>query len=255
VDNSFWTSAVPSDHANGQGTFPAGLEFYFVPAGRIAGGEATIDGEEFNHLARVMRHGEGDRISIVDGAGMAYIAVVHTIDKRTARCRIESAHPELHEPTHKLALAVGVLKNPSRFEVIVEKATELGVGTIIPMMTTRTVPRHARTERWNTIALAAMKQCGRCRLPVVEPLTPFEDVISRKAAWRVILHERAFAPLGACSAAPGATIIACVGPEGGFTDDEVSQAGQLGWEVVAIGERRLRTETAAMIAAARLLLP
>jgi 16S rRNA (uracil1498-N3)-methyltransferase len=254
-DNSYWISVVPSDPPAHPGVVPPGLEFYYVPPERISTDEARIDGEEFAHLTHVMRHREGDTIGIVDGAGMAYVATIAGIANRVARCMLRSAHPELHEPTRQVTLAVGVLKNPSRFDVIVEKATELGVRTIIPMLTARTISHHAKTGRWQTIALAAMKQCGRCRLPVIASLTQFSTVVAHTEGTRLILHEQASAPLDAAFAVAGNTMMSvCIGPEGGFTAEEIIVAEQHGWRVVSAGERRMRSETAAIVAAVRLLL-
>jgi 16S rRNA (uracil1498-N3)-methyltransferase len=245
---------MPSDLRAATGGVPAGLAFFYVPPGSIAGSEAAVEGDEYAHLTQVMRHHKGDIIGIVDGAGMAYVAEIASIGKRTALCTIRSTHPHLHEPSRHVTLAVGVLKNPSRFETVVEKCTELGVRKIIPMITTRTIQRHARTERWQTIALAAMKQCGRCVIPHIASLTPFDEVIAGATHGKVMFHEQAALEFDRClgdAALSECTI--CIGPEGGFTEAEVASALEHNWSVVSAGDRRLRSETAAIVAAARLL--
>jgi len=245
---------VQSDEKQDRADIPAGMEFFFVPPGAVSGERAIIEGEEFAHLTHVMRHREGDTIGIVDGAGMAYVATITGIHQRVAHCIILSAHPGLHEPSRTVTLAVGILKNPSRFDIIVEKATELGVRTIIPMLTARTISRHAKASRWQTIALAAMKQCGRCVLTDVRPLTAFHDVLSSAKGERLLLHEQATEPLESVAHGdgPGNSTV-CVGPEGGFTDEEVDAARNRGWRVVSLGSRRLRSETAAIAAAVHLI--
>jgi 16S rRNA (uracil1498-N3)-methyltransferase len=255
VDNSFWIFAVPSDRTRQVSPVPAGLEFYYAPPEKITPVDALLEGEEYAHLTHVMRHKTGDTIGIVDGAGMAHVCTITAIERRSARCEIVSSHPEFHESERQVTLAVGLLKNPSRFEVIVEKATEIGVRTIIPLLTARTIAHHAKTTRWHTIALAAMKQCGRCRLPVIAPPTPLTEVLKRSAGLTLLLHEQASARMeDSLTATSNDAISACIGPEGGFTDEEVALAQQMGWQVVLVGTRRLRSETAAIAAAVRLLL-
>lgn len=246
---------MPSDSQFPSDPVTPGLEFYFVPPERISGGLAQIEGDEFAHLTRVMRHREGDVIAIVDGAGNAYVAAIAGIAKRFATCTLRSTHPELHEPAHKVTLAVGLVKNPSRFDFIVEKATELGVLRIIPLLTTRTIPRHAKTDRWRTIALSAMKQSGRCRLPEVATPSQLDVILGQASGTRLFLHEQATALLDVSALTiTESGITVCVGPEGGFTSEETLLAEKHNWNVVSVGNRRLRTETAAIVAAARLLL-
>lgn len=245
---------MPSDDTHITGGVPAGLEFFFAPPGAVNAGKVVIEGEEFAHLTHVMRHREGDTIGIVDGAGMAYVAVITGMHKRAAHCTILSSHPGLHEPSRRLTLAIGMLKNPSRFDTAVEKASELGAGMIIPMFTARTIPRHAKIDRWQTIALASMKQCGRSVLPIVTQPATFEEVLQRGEGDRLLLHEKAAEPLTSV-ALPGGTTqcTVCIGPEGGFTDEEVAAAVSHHWRVVSLGTRRLRSETAAIAAAVRLI--
>jgi 16S rRNA (uracil1498-N3)-methyltransferase len=236
------------------GAIPPGLAFFYVPPGAIAGDAAHIEGEEFAHLTQVMRFREGETIGIVDGAGMAYVAEITSIQKHNAVCAVRSTHPNLHEPARHLTLAVGLLKNPSRFEIVVEKCTELGVRKIIPLITARTIQRHARVERWRSIALAAMKQCGRCVLPDIAPLTAFDALVTGAKGWNVMCHEQASLLFETCATGPALSeSTVCIGPEGGFTEAEVAMAGGHGWTVVSMGNRRLRTETAAIVATARLL--
>jgi len=245
---------VPSDNKQIPNNVPAGLEFFHAPPGAISGDRVSIEGEEFAHLTHVMRHRPGDTIGIVDGAGMAYVATITSIHQRVAHCTIRSIHPGLHEPSRTVTLAVGVLKNPSRFDMVVEKASELGVRTIIPMLTGRTIPRHAKISRWQTIALAAMKQSGRSVLPDISALMTFDEILDSAKGDRLLLHEQATVPFDAhVTAGENAECTVCVGPEGGFTEAEVAAALSRNWKVVSLGNRRLRSETAAIAAAVRLI--
>ncbi len=246
---------MPSDRPHEGMPAAMGHEFFYVPPSHINGAEVQIEGEEFAHLTQVMRHGSGDLLTIVDGTGNAYTATLNGIRGRTAICTVVSRLAMLNEPAVHLTLGVSILKNPSRFDLVVEKCTELGVGRIVPLTAERTVPRHARIERWQNIAVAAMKQSGRCVLPVVAPLTAFSQWVPAARGERVLLHELAATPLApGYLPAPGTDVTVCVGPEGGFTEQEIAAAQAAGWGIFSMGARRLRSETAAIVAAVRLLI-
>lgn len=232
-----------------------GLEFFYAPPESIDGTRVRIDGEEFAHLTHVMRRREGDRIGILDGVGMAYTAVITALQQRSAVAEIRSTHPLLNESPHVVTLCVSLLKNPSRFDFLVEKATEAGVRTIVPVICERTIPRHARVDRWQKIALAGAKQCSRAIIPAVAPPALFPETIAAAPgdALRLLLHEQSSTPFPVPAEGAHASLV-CVGPEGGFSERELHQAEALGWHTVGLGPRRLRTETAALLAAARLLL-
>lgn len=238
-------------------TTPYGLDFFYAPPGAVTGSRIQITGDEFSHLTHVMRRQQGDRIGIMDGIGTCYVAVIVAIEKRTAFADIQSTHPLLNESPRRLTLGVSLLKNPSRFDYLVEKATEAGVRSILPLICERTIPRHARVDRWQKIALAATKQCGRCIIPTILQPVPFADFLTTPSedSQRLLLHERAETDWTARAHLP-ATLEAYVGigPEGGFTDHEASEAEQNAFVLVRLGARRLRTETAAVFAAARFLL-
>jgi 16S rRNA (uracil1498-N3)-methyltransferase len=205
-----------------------------------------------------MRKQEGDLLGVVDGKGNTYECSIVSIERRSARCLIRARHHMLNEPPRQIVLAVGILKNSAKFDFLVEKTTELGVNTIVPLQTARTIPRRSKSERWQKIALAAMKQSGRCVLPTVSPLTNFSDFLKGipKGALTVMPFERSTASwrTAAGLANPEGTVVVCVGPEGGFEDEEVESARREGFHLVSFGDRRLRTETAAIVATAAFLL-
>ncbi len=233
------------------------MEYFYVPAGHCARDECLIDGEEFSHLTHVMRRGVGDTIRIVDGAGTACDAIIEEIGGRRARCRITARWERLHEPAIHLTLGVAILKNGANFDFLVEKATELGVSAIVPLLTERTIPRHARKERWQKIALAAMKQSGRSVLPLVSDPQSLEDFCAGAAATvvRLLPHEKTERPpLREVLPAGTTPVAAAIGPEGGFSEREVTLAVSAGFLPVSLGPRRLRTETAALITAGLVLL-
>jgi 16S rRNA (uracil1498-N3)-methyltransferase len=158
------------------------------------------------------------------------------------------------EARHPVVLAVGMPAN-ERMDWLVEKATELGVRSIVPLATGRTIPQHAKTDRWQKLAIAAMKQSGRCVLPPVSPLTPFGRFIAEACApLKLIPHEKETSrSLRDILAGGPQDAVLCVGPEGGFSDAEVDEAIHAGFLAVSLGPRRLRTETAAITALAMVL--
>jgi 16S rRNA (uracil1498-N3)-methyltransferase len=225
------------------------LDYFFTPPRRIDRTYCTIDGEEFQHLTHVMRKKEGEVIRVLDGVGIVYEAVIETIGGGVARCRIMARLERLHEPSRRLTLGVALLKHGSNFDFLVEKCVELGVSVLVPLLTERTISRQERLERWQKIALAAAKQSGRSIIPEVRPLLELEEFFSQasSAALRLLPHEQFEGP-PAAELLRTATqeVVACIGPEGGFTEREITQAGRFEFRPVSLGPRRLRTETAAI---------
>lgn len=217
--------------------------------------EITLEGEEHAHLVRVMRRREGDRILITDGEGTAYSATITSVSRQRSLCRISARHDGFNEPAQNVRLAVGLTKNPGRFDYLVEKATEIGVSSIVPLVSERTIRQAPRTERWRSIALAAMKQSLRSRLPQIEELTTLSRLLAEPGpSAGVILHEPSEAGhLASLRSRLGGRPTIAIGPEGGFTEEELHQAAGAGWFRASLGARRLRTETAAVVAAALLL--
>lgn len=225
------------------------MDYFYCPPENITPTSLVIDGDEFSHLVHVMRGKEGDEIRVVDGKGTAYDVRLGEIKKRMVQATIHHTYQLHHEPGIDVTIAVGLLKNPSKFDFLVEKATELGVRTIIPLVTERTISRHAKSDRWQKLALAAMKQCGRAYLPQVRGTTTLEELLSDSSGTmlKFVAHEKAS---GAQSARlpvfpPGSAVTFLVGPEGGFSDREIGLAQQAGYLLLYLGERRMRTETAA----------
>jgi 16S rRNA (uracil1498-N3)-methyltransferase len=233
------------------------METFYVDPLRVVAGTLTLLGDEHRHLVRVLRAAPGDRIAVVDGAGVSYDAVITSISQHDVQCRIEERHPGRNELPVSVTIAPALLKNPGRFDIIVEKATELGAVRIVPLQTARVIGAAAKMDRWSGIALAAMKQCGRCVLPAVEPPVNFKDFLGRvpPGALKLIPHERASLPLSAAlSGYAGGDIVICIGPEGGFAEGEITLASEAGFVPVRLGDRRLRAETAAVAALAAVML-
>ncbi len=232
------------------------MEYFYTPPSCITGNELRIEGDELTHVERVLRKKAGDVVHVTDGAGTVYTVTLIEVRKHSARCRITDRHPGLHEPSRDVMLGVALLKNPSRYDMLVEKGTELGVNAFVPLLTERTVQQHARSNRWHSIALSAMKQSCRCWLPTVAEATPLAEFVrsAPASAVRIILHEKSGGvDLRLIDHAAARSVILCIGPEGGFSEQEIALAVEGGFEQASLGERRLRTETAALAASALLL--
>jgi len=229
------------------------MDTFYCPPSGITGESIVIGGDEFLHLSHVMRKKEGDSLMVVDGKGSAYEAVISVIEKQSARCRITRVHARYNEPDLLVTLGVGVLKNPSKFDFLTEKATELGVNCVVPMETERTIPGRGKSDRWRKLALAAMKQSGRSVWPEVSELTTLGDLLMESGAYdlKLVAHEGVTdggvgMPLPGERTPPVKKVLILIGPEGGFSDDEIALCRSSGFETVYLGGRRLRTETAAI---------
>lgn len=237
------------------------MDYFYSPPSLIRSKSLTIEGEELHHLSKVLRKKVGETIYVVDGKEYAYEAVLKSISRTAAECEIVKKLHRWNEPDVELKLAVALLKNPSRFDFLVEKCTELGVREIVPMKTERTVARRVHTERLKKIALAAMKQCGRSFLPPIHSPMNFPDALSylEGCKGKFITHEKAGLDKNAKRVGGVSrgmkTVGVLVGPEGGFTDEEIQSAIQTGFEPVSLGVRRLRSETAAVAVVSLFLIP
>ncbi len=234
---------------------------YYIPPENITGDQAVLPDEEARHAVQVLRHKAGDELVCVDGIGGTHrILLTEATRKRVAGTIVESVR-DLAESKIHVTLAVGILKNQKRFEIFAEKACELGVSKIIPLITERTEKATIRKDRLEKILVAAMKQCGRSRLVDVDDATRFEALIDRPdAELKLICHERAqleetlLNHLLLTESQELNEVVIAVGPEGGFSEIEVDRATSAGFKVVSLGNRRLRAETAAITACAGVML-
>jgi 16S rRNA (uracil1498-N3)-methyltransferase len=234
------------------------LDYFYTLPQNIKSDYVIINGDEFNHLEHVMRKKVGDRIMVVDGLCMAYEIEITKFDKRAVEGKIIEKHKNHNESELNVTIAVGILKNPAKFDFLVEKVTELGVREIIPLHTERTIPEHVKTERWRKLALAAMKQCGRSFLPTVQPLTSLDELLetSDKFDLKLLFHndiQQQHNINELLNDANLKSVLMLIGPEGGFSESEVEKAIDHGFKTISLGNRRLRTETAAIAASALIL--
>jgi 16S rRNA (uracil1498-N3)-methyltransferase len=230
---------------------------FFLPQKNIAGRRATIAGPELDHLRKVLRLRAGDPIVFFDDAGWEYEAVIRSLSARSAEVEILRSFQAQTESPLQLTLAVGLTKG-EKMDFVVEKATELGVGAIVPFVSAFTVPKldqrkvEQRRERWQKIALAAAKQCGRTRLPEIFPLSGYKDLVLRTTSSLNLLfwEKEAQQTLRQVhETAPDArSILLVIGPEGSLSEQEAGWAQEHGFKAVRLGQRVLRAETAAVAA-------
>lgn len=203
------------------------------------------------HAIRVLRLKAGDTIQVIDGCGTTYTCVIADPHPRHTSVEIVSSVATPLPWDTQLVIAVAPTKHPDRMEWLVEKAVETGVNRIIPILCRHSERRVLKTDRLEKIAVAAMKQSLKAVMPVIDPLTPVEEVIGAYPSYdRFIAYCDRSIPrhLLACAYTPRRDAIAMIGPEGDFSPDEIRAALDSGWRPVSLGPCRLRTETAALTA-------
>lgn len=225
-----------------------------VPGPLTAGRRHTIDGDAANHIARVLRLGQGDPLTLFDGRGGEYAARIEELRKGTVIVSVAGQLPVARESSLPITLAQGVSRG-ERMDWVVQKATELGVSRIIPVMTERSVVKleaqQAERKRlhWQGIAIAACEQSGRDRIPGIDAPLELPGFLGGidVCATRVLLS-----PAGALRITdlqrPEGGVVVLIGPEGGLAEAEQRAALAAGFVGVRLGPRVLRTETAAVAA-------
>jgi len=218
---------------------------------------ARISGAEFTHLKKVLRLSIGADVVLFNGRGLVMLGVIEEMGRDTAEVRITGPSGETSESPIELTLLQAFVKG-DKPEFIIQKATELGATAIFFYTTERTVavaPNPKREARWRKIAIGAAKQCRRSALPRISAGGSLMDVLSdwegrggvKLALWEG--SKEAGTIKAALRGASGVSeVVALVGPEGGFSKDEIEAAGRAGFISVGLGPRILRAETAAVAA-------
>jgi 16S rRNA (uracil1498-N3)-methyltransferase len=246
---------------------------FYVDPENVNKESLKIVGEEAKHIACVLRYQKGEIIDVVDGCGMKYKVAIQDLGKDYVEGKILSKIKRENEPIVCLTLAQAICKG-IKMDFLIEKATEIGVSIIIPILTEKSVVKigkiaekngstsptaKRKMERWRRVAIASMKQSLRSILPDIQNPIKFDDLLPKIKAFDLSLIaslEKGAKSLRECDElkkrvrnrkAPLRNILIMVGPEAGFTEDELSKVKDLGAIPITLGSKRLRTETAGIV--------
>jgi len=220
-----------------------------------AGAEAQLDDKAAQHIGRVLRMQPGQVLSLFNGDGQDYPALIASASKKNVTVQVEQ--PTANSSESALEIVLGqTLSKGDRMDYAVQKATEMGVTRIVPLSTERCDVRlkgdreDKRLSHWRSVAISAAEQCGRARVPDILPVMNITEWLeySQRCDLRLVLHHRTEQSLD--SLAKPNSVALMIGPEGGLSADEIAQAEKSGFLPVALGPRVLRTETAPVAAIA-----
>jgi 16S rRNA (uracil1498-N3)-methyltransferase len=223
------------------------VNLFYQP--QIQQGVLHLDPTESKHCTKVLRKKSGDRISITDGKGSLYEAMITVADPGACKFEIQEKRTEASK-SFTIHIGISPTKHPDRFEWFVEKAVELGVDKITVMECEHTEFSHLKYDRLEKIAIGAMKQSLRLSLPKIEGPVPYSVVINNAAATsNFIAHVDENNTIHLKNvASPGSDYLVLIGPEGDFSSNELTQAADKKFRKVSLGSHRLRTETAGISA-------
>ena len=231
---------------------------FFIDSGNIDGENAYVTGSDVNHIKNVLRMKESDEIKLSAGDGLVYTAVISEFLPDRIVCRIIDCEGDKSELPAKIVLFQGLPKK-DKMELIIQKAVELGVSEIVPVMMKRTIVKlednkkeQKKLERWRTISLTAAKQSGRAVVPEVSDFITFNEAVKRAQSLEYNLipyenekgMERARELIKELKNKKSIGIF--IGPEGGIAEDELELAINAGAKPISLGNRILRTETAGL---------
>ena len=225
-----------------------------IPSAIAVGQTWMLDEEESAHAVRVLRYTAGDMIHIADGRGTMYEACITNPHPKHCEVEIRRIAPQAKHHPGNVHIAVAPTKNIERMEWLAEKCTEIGVDTITPLLCHYSERKVIRTDRLQKIVLSAAKQSLSAYLPRLNELTAVNDcILGADEQRRFIAHSSPWTDKRDLrdelrNTPAGTPTIVLIGPEGGFSDDEVRLAMEHGFVPVSLGEARLRTETAAIVA-------
>ena len=232
---------------------------FYISKSMLQEDKAIITGDEAKHISRVLRMKKGDSVTLCDGEGTFFEAVLTNFDEKSVTADILSQRKAETEPKLKITLYQGVPKNP-KLETIVQKAVEIGVVRIVPVDTKRAVAKldkKEKIERLQKIALEAAKQSKRGIVPEVSATISFKDAVSeaKKADLAIIPYEEETenSLKGVLSGKKAQSVSIMIGPEGGFDKEEIKLALSSGITPVTLGKRILRTETAGLAVSSAVL--
>jgi 16S rRNA (uracil1498-N3)-methyltransferase len=224
------------------------MQLFYVP--NISGAEVVLDVTESKHAVRVLRLKNGSQVQIIDGKGGFYDAEIIDANQKKCRLSIIKTRLEFGKRDFHLHIAIAPTKNNDRFEWFLEKATEIGIDEITPLLTAHSERKTINTERFEKILISAMKQSLKAYLPKLNNLTLFKDLVTNnKSKFKLIAYCDEIQKTHLKNLVEkGKDTLILIGPEGDFSPEEIQLAIDNGIKVVSLGEARLRTETAGIVA-------
>ncbi len=227
----------------------------FVSGELFNGATLELEGDKARYLGRVLRLRPGDEVRVFNGEGPEHSAVVEAVSKSAVTLRVGDSYETTTESPLRVHLVQGVSRG-ERMDFVIQKATELGVKRLTPVLTEYGVVKldakraEKRREHWQGVAQSACEQSGRVRVPLIDAPMPLKTWFGDQPAdvdEQLILRPGATAPLAGIEA-PSTKVCLLIGPEGGFSNSEYEDAEIAGFNPVSLGPRVLRTETAAVAA-------
>ncbi len=233
---------------------------FFLDTEKILSERPTLTGPDVKHIQKVLRLKSGDEIFLFDGKGSEYRARITAGTPKAITLSVLERIPSISEPSVQITIAQALLK-ARKMDHIVRQMTELGIYALIPLMAERSVPRPhpkqwtEKEQRWKSIARESLKQCGRSQIPHLGPLSSLKEIVGKSQAYdlSIIFHQDN--PGLKPQSCPGdardvRNVLALIGPEGGFTHEEVRLATEYGFVRASLGPRILKADTAAVAACA-----
>ena len=218
---------------------------------------AVITGDDVRHITRVLRMKEGDKLIICDEMGHDFDCEIEKITKESVICSVIAPRPGSSESSCRVHIFMAVPKQ-DKMATVVQKSVELGAVAITPVLTYRCVSRpegkgaHNKIERWQKIAIEAAKQSGRSILPTVTPIMNLGEALEKMKEYQtgVVLYEKGGQPLGEFINPNTESVAVLIGSVGGFEEEEIQRCQKAGVQVISLGRRILRCETAPLAALA-----
>jgi len=230
---------------------------FYVNKDSVKGNNILVRGDEAHHILDVMRLKELDKVVTFDGTGKEYIGFIKEVKRKDLIIEIVETRTPLNKSSSKITLIQSIPKK-DKMDYIVEKATELGVFNIVPVVTKRTIPDwdeakcNANTERWRRIVQGASKQSGRTDIPEIGKIADFSDCVKGAdlydLAMIAVLSDETVPLKSVLKDFKGGRVAIAIGPEGDFTPEEVKRAREANFKPVSLGSRVLKSDTAGLAA-------
>jgi 16S rRNA (uracil1498-N3)-methyltransferase len=223
------------------------MQLFYEPHFDSSTTHIMVNPEESRHISKVLRKKIGDKIFVTNGLGLLAEGILSNPNPK--KCEIEVINIQKSEASqHHLHIAIAPTKANDRFEWFLEKATEIGIQEITPLLCEHSERRTIKIERYEKVLLAAMKQSLSSFLPKLNTLTPFSDVVSSEFDSTKLIAHCEDEPKAQLTKAHGTDNLILIGPEGDFSTSEIDLALSKGFKAISLSESRLRTETAGIVA-------